>query len=248
MLKRILMGVSLLAVLAMGTASYAKPEMDSVQPKIGEAVKMENQKLIESIAITSPEDNLVTSEKKILVSGKAKEGLKVLIEVYKVDSKKDIKDFLQIENNDQANKTDKKEDVKNTAKEVKPAVNKTENKETNSQANQVDKVKILDANNKELDIDKLENKDEILKDIDKATRLIAKEIQVKELGIFTEEINVETGNIKIIIFIRDSKGNVLKAVLKNIIIADEEKAKEYIEKIKTNNINVEKPKSENSNQ
>ncbi|WP_066506860.1 hypothetical protein [Abyssisolibacter fermentans] len=279
MFRKMFIGMCFIILLiAGGSVAYADvtttPSMPE-QSKIGKAVKTENDKLIENIEITSPEDNLITSEKCILVSGKAKEGLKVLIEAYRLegkDMKTDIEDFLHLKvmddlNNEQdeliEEKTPLKQNIVGEAVENESTqdkddyeerdlnfndddiqIDKNNDNDKNEDSNDEEETKIIifDADNNELNLDNLENKDEVLQNLETAKKILAKEIDVKELGIFTEEINVETGNIRILIFIRDKEGNVKKAFIKNIIVADQEKAKEYLENIKTTSIlDLEEP-------
>lgn len=253
MFKKILIGACFAVMLAVGSSkSYAKPiEDNNIQKlEIGEAIKIENKELIESISITSPDDRLVTSEQSVLVSGKAKAGMKVLIQAYRYENEENENQIDSLLNLDKKvegeNVNDVEENVTNVIKEEQgKEVAKKDNADVKEDSKAKESVtsqegeaqfKILDENDNEINIDQLENKEEILRNIQEANKIISKSLEVKELGIFTDEIDLETGNIKIIVFVKDSEGNVLKAIIRNITVVDKEKAKEFIDALKNNTV------------
>jgi hypothetical protein len=122
MLKRIMIGaVVLILISAFGTVGYAIDDETILGPD-----SVDNQEIIEeendsekdgeeiqdtigeesSIEIISPEDNFTTSETTILLSGNAKEGSIITVDVYSVKSVEQISFPLKSESEEESSSTE----------------------------------------------------------------------------------------------------------------------------------------------
>ncbi|MTI66281.1 MAG: hypothetical protein FH753_06740 [Firmicutes bacterium] len=155
MLRRALTGTLVLFIIAgTGSVGYTIDNDTEGTDKNSTKIEIKNQE--SSMEVVFPEDDFITSQETVLLSGRAEKGTTIMVEVYSV---------------------------------------------------------------KELE----------------ETEIETHTLEVEELGIFNKSINLKKGTNKIVIKAK-KEDTVVHSVTKKVIVADEEKAKEYLNKSEDINI------------
>ncbi|MTI70317.1 MAG: hypothetical protein FH751_08730 [Firmicutes bacterium] len=155
MLRKALTGTLVLFIIA-GTGSVGYTIDNDTETTDRNSTKIEIKKQESSMEVVFPEDDFITSQETVLLSGRAEKGTTIMVEVYSV---------------------------------------------------------------KELE----------------ETEIETHTLEVGELGIFNKSINLKKGTNKIVIKAK-KEDTIVHSVTKKVIVADEEKAKEYLNKAEDINI------------
>lgn len=203
MLRKVLAGALVMIIVgSYSTIGYSVGDNIEIENNNAKVVFEENV-----INIIYPEDNLITTDNIVLLSGRAKEGLKIVVEVYSsvnftgIDF--DINTSLINEESDE----EREEFDKELGIELREVLENEEEQNENKKENK----------------ENMENMEEMYV-------LESKEIfEVGELGVFAKELMLKPGKNKICIYVIDKEH--VETIIKYVYVTDIEKIKEYVNSI-----------------
>ncbi|KGG81269.1 hypothetical protein [Caloranaerobacter azorensis] len=203
MFRKVLTGALIIAIIGTyGTVGYSAGDDVEIKNSNTNVEKAEEESIINVIY---PEDNLITTDNIVLLSGRAKKGLKIIIEVYSSTGLLDVDFDVDIS----STKNDGNEKNDSDIEEVK----EIENTEA------TEEVQTKETKESE-DTYTLESK-EVL--------------EVGELGVFAKELELKQGKNKINIYVIDDEDEETEIITKYVYVTDIEKVKEYIDKLENMN-------------
>ncbi|WP_427340523.1 hypothetical protein [Caloranaerobacter sp. DY30410] len=174
MLRKVLTGALIIAIIGTyGTVGYSAGNDSEVKNNDTNIEIVEEESIID---IIYPEDNLITTDNIVLLSGRAKQGLKIIIEVYSSASLTDVDFDVDIS----STKNDGNEKKDGDTKDVKE-IEKTEVTKETKEAKEIEEAEETYT---------LESKEEL---------------EVGELGVFAKELELKPGKNKINIYVIDDE-------------------------------------------